>query len=406
MRFPLYARILLFAFCLFQVGVLANLGFLWQAEELGSAQSLVERHHSEGGIYNALSVSLADYKYRSYSETKPNIVAIGTSRAMPFRGYFFKSSFYNLGGLVHGQRQAFSLFDGLLKKNPPRIAIIALDYWTFCSLGAEPKTVTRPLDGFHDGMGQINRYLLPHRLLWEKRITTADYFSVLFSGNPHSEKPPAIPVIGINAKILRAGFGTDGSMYGFNHAPRYGDRWDRARQQISAGIGRFFHNCRLSEENVTYVKMLDREFRGVGTLPIFVAPPLPGVVIEMLEKKKKLFSYIGEWRSAMKSSGIIFFDYHDISPMGSSDCEFGDEIHGGEVTYLRILLDMATQPNSPLRAEVDIPRLKELLGKHENRITIADNMIGTSFDVARQMRWNEDAQCVGEEAKHRQLGHE
>src|SRR5256885_1593842 len=106
----------------------------------------------------------ANYKYAAYRAASPEIVAIGTSRAMQIRESFFNASFYNLGGLVQGPFQANALAERLLLREPrPKLVVFALDYWTFCGLPSERSHGAAPAEVAHDGMVSPDRYTLVYR---------------------------------------------------------------------------------------------------------------------------------------------------------------------------------------------------------------------------------------------------
>src|SRR5580693_8571968 len=121
------------------VAIGVNYAVLWRAGELRALGDIIARQRESGAIYNALSIGFADYKYAAYRAVAPQIVAIGTSRAMQIRQRDFVAPFYNLGGLTQGPEQANVLADRLLLRgDPPGVVIFALDFWTFCRPPGQP----------------------------------------------------------------------------------------------------------------------------------------------------------------------------------------------------------------------------------------------------------------------------
>ena len=128
-----YIWIALLAYMSIAALIAVNYYVLYQTGELDGLDKIVKAQQQTSGLYNGLSEGMAAYKYEGYRQRRPEIVAIGTSRAMQIRDYFFTKPFYNLGGLVQGQTQAFALLDQLILKHPPQTIIFAVDFWTFCT---------------------------------------------------------------------------------------------------------------------------------------------------------------------------------------------------------------------------------------------------------------------------------
>ena len=116
----IYIWIALLAYMSIAALIAVNYFVLYQTGELDGLDKIVKAQQQTSGLYNGLSEGMAAYKYEGYRQRRPEIVAIGTSRAMQIRDYFFTKPFYNLGGLVQGQTQAFALLDQLILKHPPK----------------------------------------------------------------------------------------------------------------------------------------------------------------------------------------------------------------------------------------------------------------------------------------------
>ena len=78
----------------------------------------------------------------------------------------------------------------------------------------------------------------------------------------------------------------------------------------------------------------------------------------------KKYKFVEEFRN--KVVALEGFDYHDPKIIHSNDCEFIDGFHGGDVTYQRILLDMAEKDES-LKSYVDMNILKKSINKNSNK---------------------------------------
>ena len=90
----------------------------------------------------------------------------------------------------------------------------------------------------------------------------------------------------------------------------------------------------------------------VGSRVALMLAPLPGAVMARLEAEGR-YAYLSELRALLaarfRERFDDFLDLRRVAP----DSEFLDGMHGGEVTYMRLILAMARRPGSPLRGLVD-----------------------------------------------------
>jgi len=71
--------------------------------------------------------------------------------------------------------------------------------------------------------------------------------------------------------------------------------------------------------------------------------------------------------------GIEFYDFSRGSTLGTSDCEFLDGTHPGDVVYYRMLESILSRnPASSLRPYVSLSLVREQIQRFEER-TIADD---------------------------------
>jgi len=321
---------------------------LWRAEELVSIDAVIDRQARDEAIYNALSIGFADYKYAAYRRRRPQIVAIGTSRAMQIRQRFFLVPFYNLGGLTQGPGQANVLADRLLLESPPKILIFALDYWTFCAATRDiaQRTVA---ETSHDGIGEPQRQFLIYRLLLEGRFSLSDVARLLFL----PDKPDDGDRIGLGARLDSSGFAADGSIYGESSDDTPLERrWEGMLARLTAGTDQFVRDCYVSDAALEQLRVfVDRMKKADIQIVLFLAP-LPGVVLARMQTDGR-YTYIDDLRYALKTEyANSFFDFLDMRAI-APDSEFFDGIHGGEIAYMRIIHEMARLDSSPLHRLVD-----------------------------------------------------
>jgi hypothetical protein len=360
----------LLIYALAGLAVLVDVVVLWKAGEFTALDDIIQRQ-KRGAIYNALSISFADYKYAAYTETRPQIVAIGTSRAMQIRATFFRPSFYNLGGLVQGPLQANAIANRLiLRERPPKLVIFALDFWTFCRRPGERAGGPRPSETMHDGMGQPGRYFLIYRLLAERRYGPLDYVHLMLQGNAADRER-----IGLAARLGTSGFAADGSLY----AGPPGDgpleaRWSELMDRMRTGSDPMVKGCAVSELALDALDRFVARLSAVGVEVVLLMAPMPGTIIDALETDGG-YRYIEQLRTVLANRyPQRFYDAFDLRGI-APDSEFYDGMHGGEIAYTRAILAAARRLGSPLHGMVDENRLTERIALWAGTTQVGDDPI-------------------------------
>lgn len=370
-----YTLVVLLAYGAVAASIAVNYLVLYRTGELAELPAVVAAQQKNGGLHNGLSVGMAAYKYEAYRQRHPEIVALGTSRAMQIRDYFFTRPFYNLGGLVQGQAQAFALMDGLLLKQPPKTVILVADFWTFCARREEIPPFGRPTGSYHDGQGDPNKPVLLWRLFAEGRLSAAD-LGKIFRGvfNPPQR---LVPRSGISSLLSDSGFGPDGSLFKLvsqGSVDQTSDIEDRSREDIDAlrrGVGRVPVDCNVSDENMALLGMMGAELAGYGIDLIIIAPPITSALLKAVESTPAANAYMTTWRRRFMAAWPQTYDFTDPRTIGSSDCEFYDGIHGGEVTYARIFRALVDTGNVQLVRALNIENLDRAIAGSKNKITAA-----------------------------------
>jgi hypothetical protein len=367
---------LLAVYAIVVVALAVNYAALWRAGELRSIDDIIELQVRDGAIYNALSIGFADYKYAFYRHTAPQVVAIGTSRAMQIGQNFFLASFYNLGGLTQGPAQANVLADRLLLRGkPPAVVIFALDFWTFCRAPTESGRDRRPSEFAHDGMGQPPRHFLIYRLIAEGRFTIADFARLLVS----RESADDVDRIGLGARLGSSGFAADGSIHAAAPADdALGPRWQGTFARIDAGTDQFVKDCAVSEPALDALAVFVNRMEAAGSHVVLMLAPLPGAVIERMAAVGR-YGYVDALRGVLAARyPQRFEDFFDLRGQ-APDSEFLDGMHGGEVVYMRAILAMARRPGTGLRDLVDESVLAKQIREWSGHAEIPADPINKRF---------------------------
>lgn len=316
-----------------------NYLYLRHAGEFLSIAEVVRRQQTEPGfcIYGtALHGDTFDYKQEAYAARKPEIVAVGSSLMMELRERFFRGSFYNMGGTMDSVVNGTHSITMLTESHPPAVLLLGIDWWWFRA-GVDPYRRSRPpkeTDRF-----TAEKIFRPFAWLASGKVSLGDY---LATAAGTKEQPPAC-AIGVQSAENRRGFAPDGSYYYTSlvtgrEAPVAG--FEPELIAIEGSTGRFEGDAGLNEQSVQDFVALVKglEARGIKTR-LFFQPVAPAVWAEM-QRRPEQYGYIDLLLTALSDAGLEYANFLDATALGSPDCEFIDGIHGGDVTYARLLRNL------------------------------------------------------------------
>ena len=299
------------------------------------------------------------YKLKNCNEREADVIALGTSRVMQFKEYFFNSNFYNCGGAVSSNYNEYLNFLQNLNYNPKMI-ILGLDAWVFND--AWNGTKYQEYEYFTIGEVNRNRMSILVNMYEDWALKKWSYKSI----NNYAEN------IGFNGRVKNSGFMYDGSYY-------YGDMYLNPEIQkdykfvdtfnrIETGTARFEWGEHIDEDAITQLENLlsyceKNNIEVVG----FIAPFAPSVYRKMCSSGK--YGYINEITSACKpifdKYDFELYDYMDGAKIYDDDSYFIDGFHGSEVIYGKMLLDM-TNNSFILDNIVNKRKINELLNERYN----------------------------------------
>ncbi len=303
--------------------------------ELLPLETLVQAHEQRGKIIGlAYSDPIKQIKLSTLKKRRPKIIALGTSRVMQFRSFFFNSpnEFYNAGGII-SKIKDLNAFLTAIHPYTPEVIILGLDHNFF---NANWDNLTGP--------PTLNR----KDTSFIKRLQSQHFLSDLIKNKIAIDLLFASPNIGLNGKTHNQGLRSDGSyLYGqIIKAPdqaedhNFTDTYDR----IKKGNRRFEYG---EQVNKTAVLSLDTFLRNCRKKNIHVVGFLPPYAHEVWLRLKSMphlyaymFSLQKELSPVFESTGFKLFDFSDIAQLGASEHETIDGFHGSEVAYLRLLIKL------------------------------------------------------------------
>jgi hypothetical protein len=284
----------------------------------------------------------AYYKLYSTQLRKPGILALGSSRVMQFRSFFFNDpdQFYNAGGGVATVWQFRMFLDHL--PSCPHVLILGLDqdffnpHWAGYADRTSPAVLPEAAfktavsswrDVYHDALAR--------KFTWRSLTKT---------------KSGAVRTVGMNATVNHDGFRNDGSYcYGKRMLQpeafldyQFRDTLDR----IARGNERFEYAQNVGVDALRELDDLlawcqERRVHVVGFLPPFAH----AIYQRMRSMPDGQYDYLFKLPVALKpiftSHGYPLFDFSDLASCGASDDEAIDGSHASEKAYARLLAAMA-----------------------------------------------------------------
>lgn len=292
---------------------------------------------------SGLSQDFVDYKLQLYASVKPDIVTIGSSRVMQFRGGWFREKYTNMGGVAGNLAVLRSTIDAMLAIHKPTAIIIGLDFWWFLpQWESHPETHVPPTSGSYNY--SLSSLKKPWEWLLEGKISLHEFLAPItgvFGEGFRTDR------YGIMAQQSNDGFGPDGSWYytaeitGQKPALDYG--FKDTLGNIERGTRAFYHagpeQTGPAEAHINAFAEIWCKLKTRGIHTFVFIPPLAKKVLARMDATS--YPHLYELRKALLSRGIDVLDLTDPAVLGASDCEFVDGFHGGDVLYARILRQMA-----------------------------------------------------------------
>ncbi|MDD5103955.1 MAG: hypothetical protein PHX93_06205 [Candidatus Peribacteraceae bacterium] len=278
------------------------------------------------------------YKMEALALRKPEIIVIGSSRMLQLRERFFARPFYNLSNTISNLNEGRDVVEGILMSpHKPKIVIFGIDFWWFNGSYIPPVPYRPRSEPLH----QFEGYFLFKPFLWlkEGKITPTDYVHTML-------RPAARDTqcnIGIQALKRRSGFASDGSQYPFidpdpDYAPDRQEHPFGEIKQISAGVDRYTYADTADPRHMQAFLQLIEKLRKANIEVIALLPPFAESVADALEQEKAHYGIFDDLKSQIRAAGVFLLDATDPAFFGSSNCEFIDGVHPGDVTMARLLL--------------------------------------------------------------------
>ena len=329
---------------------------------------------------SGVSQDFVDYKLQLYAAVKPQVVALGSSRVMQFRGAYSRRPFLNVGGTAGNLPVLRSTLDAMLRLHRPEAVILGLDFWWFMPRwNPDPFKEEPPTSGSYGY--NLDSLKKPWTWLLEGKISWRDLLGPVL---PRSLGGFRDDRYGIMAQQTDDGFGSDGSWYYTGEITGqkrpFDYRFEDTLKQVRYGIKAFAPSPPLKDSRDVggistahldaFAEIYCRlKARGIATY-VFIAP-LSITALDALRAREEDYPHLFRLRDALLARGIEVMDFTDPRTFAATDCEFVDGFHGGEVVYARILRDMADRWSS-LLAYVDMDKINAVIRDWRGHALVPD----------------------------------
>jgi hypothetical protein len=323
----------------------------------------------------------SNYLYLKWKEVhargKRDIISLGSSRVLQFRKNMFETSFYNAGFTI----SRISDFVPFLKDMPPnkypKILLITLDQWMFNenwdSL-SKKKTKTPNWENSFNRNASINTLLS----VWSDLISGKYGIGMLYE----IKRSKNMIKVGLNSIVNSNGFRNDGSFYYgelivklINKDPsaidyNYNDTYSR----IKRGKRRFQYGSEVNQRALNELDKLLSFCHQYNIYVVAILPPFANKVNERLrstENYSYMYSINKEAKPLFEKYDFELWDMTFLNKFNSGDNETLDGFHGGEVSYIKMLIFLI-ENDSILKRYTNLDLLKSDLENRLNRFIVYD----------------------------------
>jgi len=303
----------------------------------------------------ALKTAGADFQ-------KPEILALGASRANQWRSAMFEADFFNAAQAVYTFKH-YTEFLQHIEPNGPGVIIISVDFYNFSDdwndlFADAQKKDLNPFD-----LQQLPVISLVKELVKNPIAVFDDDRDPIYG----------VPAIGLSAQRIGAGYRIDGSLqYGMEISGNFAGSvsTDQALERVTTGSSPFQFGDALSTQSFKDLSnFLDlAESRNIQVIGITM--PYEPRLADALEASPGH----GIWREFRGSKvqeyfqqrAVPYFDFSDIESFDGRASEFVDPFHASEPAYLRILLEMSKNTDVARLLALDAERLASWLDGSTN----------------------------------------
>lgn len=282
----------------------------------------------------AYSDQSKDYKLNEILARKPEVLALGTSRVLQIRSFFFKKpdTFFNGGRVISRAGDLPCLMEEWDKSSfKPKVIILGLDQYFF----------NKNWDNLKGGC-EYNVKISGLNMLSKSSL---DVYADLMDGKIQVKNiAESDNRQGLTAMMTNSGYRTDDGSYYYGKTVqdfRKGIKVSFAdmEKRIDRGKNRFEWGNEVNEDAIRIVKsFVDYCTRNRIELVMFLPPYPTSIYNRMVDSGK--YGYILKLDSALRANNLRVHNFSSLESLGSKDDEAVDGLHGSEVAYLRLIQEL------------------------------------------------------------------
>jgi hypothetical protein len=361
----------------FIAAILINYVFLYRAGETTDIRTMAALLQDNDSIYGTGIHDLRkELKLEIIRLREPDIVALGSSRALDFRQEYFSRPFASAAQALSQIDDGIPYVQAMLDIHKPEVVIFTLDFWWFLD---PAKTSPQPIELEHQPRINLTKLFKPFPLVWDGTLTLQQYFEMLLTGTiPNGTS--TYRKYGLLADVRGLGTRADGSTLmgvrlddnAFAYHKEFADIFaDPARHMKNSVARRYDPGNKIQQERIDTYKEIVGLLHRNGVQVVAVMPPIAPPIYGLMDPYNG-YGHIRELPARIASISDEFYDFQNPASIGTEACEFADVHHSGETAYMRILLTILRKnPDSLLRDYVAAGRLREWVQTFKG-LTIAD----------------------------------
>lgn len=316
--------------------------FLWRSAEFTSYEDIIKYQVNNNAIFGpGTVVDYFEYKLKLVKQLRPETLVLGSSRALGFQDKYFKSSFTNAGLAMRSLEEGKLFLQEMLQFHNPKRIIFTLDFWWFNEAVPLPSLTYKK---FNKSLISSEKIFLPFKLLHDKKLTLTQFIKV-FALGLRKNSLTYYENLGIMGIISSNGIRPDGSMlyseFALGGREDLDPQFTHTADLIAKRYGNYEKGEHVSQERLAVFKEIIDLCRKHHIKVYALLPPVAPEVYNMLSNSDD-YQYVNELPEQLHSLNIPVFDFHDATQIPANHCEFIDGYHSGDVTYLKMLLFMAS----------------------------------------------------------------
>lgn len=359
------------------VGIVAlpfavNYAFVVRAYELARYSDIVAEQFRRGGTYDsALNGNDLKYKLELVRRVAPEVVVIGSSRALNVRALAFARPFVNAGGVSSNLLESETFVREMLALHEPKLVIYFVDYWWFNARQEQASNRFR----IDETAISFTKLTSPFVWFFQDKISWPLYRDVLFLGR-HENDNTSFSNLGVVALRDSSRLRTDGSYFNAKivmgeKGPLQGYREELARiarganERVNLGLGDF-----VKEENARWFLRTIERLKQRNIPVIVVLPPVAPLHLKAIRSSANA-PYVTALAARLRQDVELLYDFTDF---GVSDCEHIDGYHIGDTLSLRVIAAILERtPDSPLAQFADRQKLAAYVARYSGRALIPED---------------------------------